>query len=332
MTSVERPLFDTVAVLGLGLLGGSVALATRRFGVARRLVAAGRRRAPLERARADGIVDEIGDARDIVADADLVILATPVGSMPRVLEQAARSLRPGTVVTDVGSVKACLVDTLPGLLPVGVEYIGSHPMSGSHLRGVEHARSDLFEGACCVVTPHAGSDADACERVELFWRRLGARVVQRDPVRHDEEVAWTSHAPHVLAFAFAHALAAAPEGAGELAAGGFRDFTRIAASDAELWGDILSANRKALAGPLEAFGESLRALARAIEEGDGDAQEDYLTRARSTLTSVRELAFRDAPASGSAPAFENTKAPQCARSGGENPEIQSRPSDGTPRK
>jgi len=277
---------ERLAVLGLGLLGGSVALAARRRGVARRVVGAGRRQAPLREALERGVVDEVADVASAVRGADLVLLATPVPAMPGILEVAAGALEPGAIVTDVGSVKAELADTLPGLLPPGVEYIGSHPMAGSHLKGVEHAREEFLEGACCVVTPLACSDRNAVERLAGFWRALGTRVVERDPVQHDIEAAWVSHVPHVLAFAFADALRKAPAGAGTLAGSGFRDFTRIARSDAELWGDILSANRKALAGPLEAFGESLAKLARAIEQGDSEAQEGFLASARETLSAI----------------------------------------------
>jgi len=307
--------FERVAVLGLGLLGGSVALAARRAGVAGTLVAAGRRRVPLERALAAGVVDSVSDVAGAVRGADLVVLATPVGSMARVVQEAAPHFAEGAVMTDVGSVKEVLTDTLPGLLPRGVHFVGAHPMAGSHQRGVAHARADLFDGTCCVLTPLRGTDAAALERVAGFWRALGARVVERDPASHDAEVAWVSHAPHVLAFAFARALAAAPAGVGEVAGAGFRDFTRIAHSDAEMWGEILSANRKALAGPLEAFSQALRELCRAIDDGDGDAQERFLSDARETLDRVARKA----------PWYTSVASERNARSGGENPEIQAGP-------
>jgi prephenate dehydrogenase len=189
-------------------------------------------------------------------------------------------------VTDVGSVKGTVVDLLPGLLPDGVSFIGSHPMAGSHLRGPDHARADLFEGASCVVTPCDDRNCDAVDRVEQFWCDLGARVLRRSPAAHDEEVAWVSHLPHLLSFAFAEALNSAPASVGELAGSGFRDFTRIAHSDAELWGEILSLNRKALSGPLSQFSESLAKLSRMLEEGDGEALEQMLGQARMRLSEV----------------------------------------------
>jgi len=270
-----------VVIVGLGLLGGSVALAARRRGVATEVVGATRSAAAAREALARGAVDRIAPLAEAGHGADLVVLGTPVGAMARVLRELAPGLAAGAVVTDVGSVKVPLVETLPGLLPPGVHYVGSHPMAGSHHRGMAHAREDLLEGTVCVVT-EAVEDA-AGERVVDFWRSLGARVVRRSADRHDAEVAWVSHLPHVLAFAFAGALDAAPAAAAELAGAGFRDFTRIARSDAELWADILTANRKALAAPLGAAGAALERLARALEAGDAEGLDRLLSAARTAL-------------------------------------------------
>jgi cyclohexadieny/prephenate dehydrogenase len=282
MTAAHAPL-DRVAVLGLGLLGGSVAWAARRRGVAREVVGGGRRSEPLRAALARGLVDRISlDPAEAVEGADLVVLATPVGAMAGVLRAAAPRLAAGAVVTDVGSVKSILADTLPGLLPPGVAYVGAHPMAGSHEKGPEHARADLLQGATCVVTPSA-SDAGAVARVEWFWGALGCRVVRRDPVTHDLEVAWISHVPHALAFAFASALGHAPPDAGEVAGTGFRDFTRIARSDPELWAEILVANRKAVEGPIARVAERLGELARVLETGDVDEVDRWIAEARASL-------------------------------------------------
>jgi prephenate dehydrogenase len=183
----------------------------------------------------------------------------------------------------VGSVKSPLGEVMPGLLPPGVIYVGSHPMAGSHERGMDHAREDLFEGATCVVA-RSTQDTDAVERVCGFWRGLGAVVVERDATVHDLEVAWVSHVPHVLAFAFARALTGAPDGAREVAAASFRDFTRIARSDAELWGDILSANAKELAAPLQATAAALTELTRAIEAGEVETLERLIVSGREALS------------------------------------------------
>jgi len=275
------PRFECVAVLGLGLLGGSVALAAKARGVAARVVGATRSPDALAEALRRGAIDAGASYADAAREADLVVLATPVFAMAEVVQRIAPVLRAGSVITDVGSVKAVLCETLPGLLPRGVSYVGAHPMAGSHLRGFEHARADLFEGAVCIVTSSA--DASAFERTSGFWRALGAHVIHRNPAQHDAEVAWMSHVPHVLAFAFAGALESAPPAARAVAGAGFRDFTRIAQSDPELWGDILTANRKALAAPLARALEGLQDFARALEANDADGVERRIASARAAL-------------------------------------------------
>jgi len=319
--------FERVAILGLGLLGGSVALAARERRAARTVVGTGRRREALEAAVRSGLIDATATVERAVEAADLVVLATPVTAMAEQLRRAAPHLRPGTVVTDVGSVKGLPAETLPGLLPPGVPYVGSHHMAGSHLRGVEHARPDLFVDAPCVVTATPDADSDAVEQITAFWERLGARVVQRGPVEHDAEVAWVSHVPHVLAFAFARSLAAAPEAAGRLGGSGFRDFTRIAQSDAELWSDILVANAKAIAGPLREVAEELRRFARDLESGDGEALERSIARARGVLTRTLAAAHDDSTTRPPSSARDDSN----ARSGGANPEIQAAPVAATPK-
>lgn len=290
--------FQTLAVVGLGLLGGSVAAAARERALVSRVVGVSRRPETAQLALDRGIVDEAGiDLAAGVAEADLVLLATPVLAMEGLLRKAAPHLQPGTLVTDVGSVKGPLADTLPGLLPPGVHYIGSHPMAGSHASGIEHARADLFEGSACVLTPN-GEAADT-GRLMAFWRSLGARVELRAPAAHDEEVAWVSHVPHALAFAFAHALERAPEAARALRGAGFRDFTRLARSQPEMWADIFVTNQKAMAAPLQEVSQRLSELARLIESGDHEA-------VSATLSAVRELLADGGD----------------VRSGGDNPEIQ----------
>jgi prephenate dehydrogenase len=245
------------------------------------------------------------DPADAVRDADLVVLATPLFAMAEVLGEAAPALRRGALVTDVGSVKASVTALLPGFLPRGVSYVGAHPMAGSHQQGIAHARADLFEGAACIVTPTPGADGSAVTRACEFWSGLGARVVVRDPERHDTEVAWVSHLPHAVAFAFARALESAPREGADVTGAGFADFTRIAHGAPELWAEILTANRKALAGPLQEVAERLQALARQVEAGDVDAVERFIAEARASL-----LRLGASPQSSSR-----------ARSGGRNPGV-----------
>jgi len=297
------PQFERITVIGLGLLGGSVGLAARARGVAGRVIGSGRSRESLAAALARGAVDEIAVGADAVRDAELVVLATPVSAMPGVLGGAAAGFKAGALVTDVGSVKGPLADLLPGLLPPGVRFVGAHPMAGSHERGIAHARADLFEGASCVVTPSHDTEPLAVDRVVSFWRAIGARVVLRSPAEHDAQVAWTSHLPHALAFAFARALEAAPAAAREVSGPGFRDFTRIARSDAELWSEILAANRKAIAGPLHEIARRLSELARSLDANDVDSLGGFIGIAREALARIAPEDSRSRP------------------SGGENPEI-----------
>ncbi len=275
--------FERIAVVGLGLLGGSVALAAKQHGAAGHVVGSTRQAKARERALASGAVDEVRDLAEAARGAELVVLATPVYAMPGVLESLRPGLSAGAIVTDVGSVKGPLCELLPGSLPPGVSYVGSHPMAGSHERGMGSARSDLFEGAPCVVTASGAAATVAAGRVVDFWAALGARVVVREAARHDTEVAWISHLPHLLAFAFARSLSQAPQGWREVAGRGFQDFTRIAQSDPELWADIMTSNRKAVAAPLEAFRASLAELSRALESGDAEALEALLGGAREML-------------------------------------------------
>jgi cyclohexadieny/prephenate dehydrogenase len=281
------PKFERVAVVGLGLLGGSVAGAARARGVAKRVVGVSRGRDTAAAAVAAGLADEgSADLAAGVAGADLVVLCTPIFAMADTLRRAAPQLAPGALVTDVGSVKGRLVETLPGLLPAGVSYVGAHPMAGSHQTGLRHASKDLFEGAACVLTPTAATPAAALARVRAFWAALGARIFERDPAQHDAEVAWVSHLPHAVAFAYAASLAAAPANAFVLKGAGFRDFTRIAASDPELWADILATNAKALSGPLAHAAGELARLSRAIEAGDVEALHRFLAAASEALAAA----------------------------------------------
>jgi prephenate dehydrogenase len=293
--------FERIAVIGLGLLGGSVAKAAKSRGIAEIVVGVTRRRETLEAALRTGAVDlASSDLAEAVRGAELVVLGTPLYAMAEVLSKAAPHLEAGALVTDVGSVKGILAERLPGILPDGVTYVGAHPMAGSHRSGFSHATADLFEGAACILSPTPHTPRARIARVAEFWTALGARVLERDPAAHDAQVAWVSHVPHAIAFAFAHALRKAPPGAAELRGSGFRDFTRIALSDPELWADILVCNGKALSGPLREVGEELTRLGRILEAGDAEAAERFLSAARGHLG----------------------RGADDARSGGEDPEIQ----------
>jgi cyclohexadieny/prephenate dehydrogenase len=250
----------------------------------------------LEVARERGMADRLeSDLEAAVEGAGLIVLATPVGSMPSVVRRLSRRLRTGAVLTDVGSVKRPLRECLPGLIPSGVDYLGSHPMVGGHQGGARAASPTLFEGAPVVIVPDSGETSEAFDRLSAFWEALGAIVHVREAEAHDAEVAWISHVPHVLAFAFARALRAAPAGAKDLVGPGFRDFTRIAHANPGLWADILSANAKALSTPLQCVAESFAELAAALEAGDETELERLLAEAADGLWSQSAVSAKEIP-------------------------------------
>ena len=238
-----KTLFERVTIIGLGLLGGSLALALRERNLVKEIVGVARRHETWELALAEGVIDKGGTDPTVgVTGSDLVILASPVEAMPAIVAGAKEGFSQGSLLTDVGSVKELLVQKLPQLLPPGVEFLGSHPMAGSHLQGLANSKSNLFESATCVLTPVAGTSTGALERLRSLWEGVGMQVIERSPEVHDAEVAWVSHGPHAVAFAFAKALGEAAPSALQLRGSGFRDFIRIARSDGRLWSGILSEN------------------------------------------------------------------------------------------
>jgi prephenate dehydrogenase len=273
-----------VTLLGVGLLGGSLGLALKQRRLAGRVVGYVRRVASIAQCRQLGVVDEATtDLAVAVADADLVVLCTPLSQMRELARQAAPHLKRGAVVTDVGSVKACVVAELDPLISVaGAHFVGSHPMAGSEQTGPAAARVELFEDAVCVVTPTAATQPEALRRISTFWADLGARVLQLSPELHDDFVARSSHLPHVVAAELANYVLspAHPKEQALLCATGFRDTTRIASSSPEMWRDISLANRQKLARVLGVFIEDLQELQLALERGDAKAVEEFFEVAK----------------------------------------------------
>lgn len=273
-----------VAVVGLGLLGGSIGLALGRRPGARRVVGVARDRRTIEKALAFGAIDEgTTSLEEGVREADLVVFATPVRAVPDLVRQAAPALRPGAVVTDVGSTKLELCRTVPLLLPPGVAYVGGHPMAGSERTGIEAADPYLFENAVYVLTPTT-PDPEPLRRLQAFVRALGAQPLVMDAARHDRIVAAVSHLPHIVAAALVSAVAEAAEhepGMLALAAGGFRDTTRIASGDPAMWRDICLTNQRALLDMMEQFERALKRFRRAIAEADGEGLKARLEDARA---------------------------------------------------
>jgi prephenate dehydrogenase len=240
----------TLTIVGVGLIGGSIGLAARRRGLADRILGAGRQAATLECARQLGAIDEAClDLPEAVRPAEVVVFCTPVTLITTQILAAAPDCAAGTLLTDAGSTKGCIVRTLDGRLPPGVSFVGSHPLAGSEKRGPEHADADLFQGRVTVVTPGPRPDRDAVERTIAFWQALGSRVILMEPDEHDQALALTSHLPHLAASVLAGIL---PPELRDLAATGFRDTTRIAAGDPSLWTGIFLQNREAM---LQAVGE-----------------------------------------------------------------------------
>lgn len=271
-------MIERLAVVGVGLLGGSVARAARVRGLARRIVGVGREPARLVAAVRDGTLDAAtADLGDAVREADVVVLAAPV-LVNEVLLARVWSLVPdGAVVTDVGSTKRGIVTAAERLATERpVAFVGSHPMAGSERSGYEAARDDLLQGALVIVTPTEATQAGALKRVTELWERCGAQVTTLDPETHDRAVAAVSHLPQVVARALVDAVARFEPAALDVAGRGFRDTTRIAASDPVVWREILVANRDAVIASLGAFRAALDDLERVIRAGDGEALERRL--------------------------------------------------------
>lgn len=272
------PRWNTVAIVGVGLLGGSIGLGLRQRGLAKQVVGIGRRRATLDSARRLGAITASTTLLDRgVHDADVVVVCTPVEQVAAHVRAAADCCPRGCLLTDVGSTKGRIVSQLDGGLPAGTCFIGSHPLAGSEKRGVAAANGDLLVGRVVVLTPIRGTEPKARRAATTFWQSLGARVVEMTPAEHDAALAFTSHLPHAVAVALALAVPAADLA---LAAGGLRDTTRIAAGDAEIWTQILLDNRDNVAAALERFDASLADLREALTTADRRQLKRILTQAK----------------------------------------------------
>jgi prephenate dehydrogenase len=271
--------FDKITIIGVGLIGGSIGLAAKRRGLAREVTGVFRRRSTMRNALKAGAVDRaVMDIGEGVKDADLIIISSPVSSIPKLAMMAAKSAKPGAIITDVGSTKAWIVGAMDrSLRSSRVRFVGSHPMAGSEKTGVTHARGDLLEGSACIVTRTPGTDRNAMVRVADFWKALGARVKILSPSEHDRAVSLVSHLPHIVAFSLASSV---PDKALEYAAEGFRDTTRIASSDPELWADIFHTNRREIALSAKAFRDSYEGIIRAIASNDRRRTMKALVRAK----------------------------------------------------
>lgn len=273
-----------ITLVGVGLLGGSLGLAIKRRGLARTVVGFVRRRASLTECRKSGAVDHATlDLLEAVAESELVVLCTPLAQMRPLLQEMLPALKPGAIVTDVGSVKGTVVSELEGLAAnAGAYFVGSHPMAGAEKTGVSAARANLFVKAICVVTPTRKTNRRALSRVEGLWKAVGARILRLSPREHDKLVSRSSHLPHLVAAQLASLVLRpeAPRTQGLLCANGFRDTTRIASSSPEMWRDIALANRRNLTASVDAFIAQLCGLRNVLHRGDGEALQRFFLRAK----------------------------------------------------
>ncbi len=281
---MTQPRFKKIVIFGVGLIGGSFALALRKAGAAQQVVGFGRSAQTLQQAQQHGSIDRIGTDLAELADADLVLLATPVGQMAELMARIAPHLGMDTLITDGGSTKCDVVNY--AYLHLGqhiTRFVPAHPIAGAEQSGALAARAELYQGKKVVLTPLPENSAASVARVRQAWESCGATVSELTAQQHDEVFAAVSHLPHLLSFALVHDLAQRPnrELLLSFAASGFRDFTRIAASSPEMWRDICLANRAALMGELQQYADELYALYQALEKSDAAKLEAVFTKARN---------------------------------------------------
>lgn len=286
-------LYNRVALIGLGLIAGSMSLAMRRAGVAGEITGFARSQATRNTAAEINLVDRVCDsAVEAVRDADLIVLAVPVGAMGAVMAEIEPVLKPGAVVTDVGSVKKSVLGAVLPHTPAGVHFIGTHPMAGTEHSGPRSGFAELFDNRWCLIVPPEGVDEAEVAKLERFWRALGSNVERMDPEHHDIVCAVVSHVPHLIAYTMVGVAddlrRVTDQEVIKFSAAGFRDFTRIAASDPTMWRDVFMTNKEASLEILGRFTEELFALQRAIRTGDGDHLHDYFTRTRAIRRGIIE--------------------------------------------
>lgn len=302
--------FERIALIGVGLIGSSMALAARRAGLADRVVGSARTEATVEKALQLGIIDEgFSSAAEAARGSDLVVLCAPVGVCGAIAEQinAACAFRDGAILTDVGSVKAAIVADVGPHVPAGVHFVPGHPIAGTEQSGPEAGFAELFDNRWCILTPPESCDSTALGRLKSFWEGLGSRVQIMSPGHHDLVLAITSHVPHLIAFNIvntaAHLERVTDQEVIKFSAGGFRDFTRIAASDPIMWRDVFLNNKEAVLEMLGRFSEDLTALQRAIRFSDGETLHRLFSEARTLRRGIIE-------------AGQDTDAPDFGRRGG----------------
>ena len=282
----DAPIYNRLALIGLGLIGGSIARAAKAQGAVRSVVATARSPQTRKRIAELGVVDQVVETNAAaVGGADLVIVCIPVGACGPVAQEIAPHLAPGATVSDVGSVKGSVVRDMAPHLPKHVHFVPAHPVAGTENSGPDSGFAELFVNRWCILTPPEGTDSAAVDKLAAFWTRLGANVERMPPDHHDLVLGITSHLPHLIAYTI---VGTADELSNvtrsevlKFSAGGFRDFTRIAASDPTMWRDVFLANKDAVLEMLGRFNEDLSALTRAMRSGDGQTLYDHFARTRA---------------------------------------------------
>lgn len=288
---MSEPLFEKIALIGIGLIGSSLARVVRREGLAGHIAISTRRPETLKRAEELQLGDSYTtDAKLAVRDADLVIVSVPVGASGAVAEEIAPALKKGAILTDVGSTKQSVVAQMSPFIPEGVHFIPGHPLAGTENSGPDAGFPDLFDNRWCIFTPLPDTDPNALEKLSEFWRRCGSNIDTMTPEHHDMTLAIVSHLPHIIAY---NIVGTADDLANvtkseviKYSASGFRDFTRLAASDPTMWRDVCLHNKDAILEMLARFSEDLSSLQRAIRWGDGDKLFDLFTRTRAIRRSI----------------------------------------------
>lgn len=283
---MSAPMFPKLALIGIGLIGSSIALAARKTGLAGKVAIYTRSPATLKRAEELNLGDSYhADPAEAVRDADCVILCIPVGGSGEIAKAIAPALKPGAIVSDVGSVKASVVAQMAPHLPAGVHFVPAHPVAGTEYSGPDAGFAELFENRWCILTPPPGTDPAAVDKLAAFWRGIGANVETMTPEHHDLVLAITSHVPHLIAYNIVGTAAdletVTQSEVMKFSAGGFRDFTRIASSDPTMWRDVFLNNRHAVLEMLGRFTEDLIALQRLVRYGEGDKLFELFTRTRA---------------------------------------------------
>ncbi len=306
---MSNPRFERIALIGIGLIGSSIALAAKRAGLADKIVGSARTEATVKTALDLGVIDEgFQTAAEAAREADLVILCTPVGICGAVAKEIyeAGAFRDGAILTDVGSVKEAIVKDVAPHVPEGVHFVAGHPIAGTEQSGPEAGFAELFDNRWCILTPTEGCDEVAVSKLKSFWEGLGSNVEIMTPHHHDRVLAITSHVPHLIAFNIVNTAEnlerITDREVIKFSAGGFRDFTRIAASDPTMWRDVFLNNKEAVLEMLGRFSEDLTALQRAIRYDEGDTLHRLFSEARSLRRGIIEAGQdTDAPDFGRRP-------------------------------